>query len=213
MRLFKSVLGAFFGFIALIGLILVSTAEDKASCAAISAISAFAAILLFRRTKKDKERFDKKLLTTEDFKDVQRSFPHNYGLPVAPGATCTINLTKTGLTIYSSGINFNMAIDKIISISTKTDKEVLNQKQYVSNTGKAMAGAALFGLPGAIIGGRAKEKNISTTVYKNYMVVTYKKDDAVEYLIFDIINTYDAMPFITNFGILTQGRKKETIEL
>lgn len=214
MRFFKSFLGVLcciVAFILLIGSFFVEQSEFMAIPAIIYIILA---ILLFRRTKADKEKYAKKYnlqpKITEDFKTVENSFPHTAGLPVAPGAICILNLKKTGLSIHSSGVNFNLAIDKIISISTKTETEIQNQKQYVSSTGRAIAGAALFGLPGAIIGGRAREKNITTTTYKNFMVVTYKKGDSIEYLLFALSSPMDAMPFITNFGILAQGRKKQT---
>lgn len=151
-----------------------------------------------------------KPLSRADFKSVQGSYIHAGGLPVPEGTQCNLTLTETGLSIYGAGASFNLSIDKMISISTKTDEEV--QKQLVSSTGKAIAGAALFGVAGAVIGGQPKEKQ--KTVYKNYMVITYKKDSDIAYLVFSLAGTpMEAMPFIQNFGLLTLDRAKETIEL
>lgn len=151
-----------------------------------------------------------KPLSKADFKPVQGSYIHAGGLPIPEGVQCYLHLTAAGLAVSGAGTTFNLALEKIISISTKTDEEV--QKQLVSSTGKAVAGAVLFGVAGAIIGGQPKEKQ--TVVYKNYMVITYKKDAAVAYLVFALSGTpMEAMPFITNFGLLTLDRTKETVEL
>jgi uncharacterized membrane protein YfcA len=219
MRVVKNILGVFFCFAAFVYAIM-AIAEKQAFWLIGVGVALVLAVLLLRKTKKDKAKAAAKYaakhkpLTREDFKPVQGIYAHTAGLPIAPGIICSLILTENGLDISSSGANFKISIDKITSISTKTDTEIKTNKQYVSSAGGALAGAMLFGVPGAIIGGRAKEKETKTTTYKNYMVVTYKKDDTVAYLIFALTGTpMQAMPFIKNFNLLTLGRQKETIEL
>lgn len=156
----------------------------------------------------------RKPLTKDDFKPVQGTYAHFSGLPVPGGTMCTLALTEAGLAISSLSGSFNLSVDKMVSIATKTDTEEQITKQYVSSAGGAIAGAIIAGVPGALIGGRAKEKEIKQTTYKNYMVVTYKKDAALEHLVFALKGTpMDAMPFVSNFGLLTLGRAKEITEL
>ena len=63
----------------------------------------------------------------------------------------------------------------------------LKGTHFVSSVGDAVAGAALFGTVGAAIGGRVKEKKIKA----NYIVITYKKDEEVSYIVLEYDNQFD----------------------
>jgi len=174
------------------------------------------AISTSKTRKAAKERFarDSELLRQGIFRSVQGNFSHAAGLPVPVGTLCSLHLTEKGLAVSTSGSNFNITIDKLTSITTKTDTEIQKSKQYVSSAGGAIAGGMMFGAVGAMIGGRAKEKESTVTTIKNYMVVTYKKEDSIDYLLFELSETpMQAHPFTLNFGILTKNRPSETIEL
>ena len=67
----------------------------------------------------------------------------------------------------------------------KTDTEI--QDQAVSSIGGAVAGAAMFGALGAIIGGRAKTKKVKTVI--QYLIITYTDNKGeLAYIGFDIKN-------------------------
>jgi len=151
----------------------------------------------------------RKPLCKDDFKPVAGSFAHAAGLGIASGEICYLNLEEENLTIFGGGTRFALSVEKITSISTKYDTEV--QKQLVSSTGGAIAGAMLFGVPGALIGGKVKEKEITT--YNNFMCISYKKDDGIACILFAIKAPSDALPFITQFGLLRAGRETPTVEL
>ena len=156
--------------------------------------------------------FGKKKQTT--FKPVSGNYVLSGGLPLAGGTMCLVSLTETGVAISAPGAKFNISIEKITSISTKTDTEIQENKQLVSSIGGTLIGAALFGLPGAIVGGGPKEKTVSSTVYHNFMVITYKKDDSVSSVVFALKGSpMEAMPFITNFGLINQNKQSEVIDL
>jgi len=162
-----------------------------------------------RTVKEECERFKNGI-----FQPVKGTFSHTAGLPVPPGTQCLLHLTENGLAISSLSGKFNISIDKLMSIATKTDTDIQKSKQYVSSAGGAVAGGMMFGAVGAMIGGRAKEKESTVTTIKNYMVVTYKKEDSIDYLLFELSETpMQAHPFTLNFGILTKNRPSETIEL
>ena len=82
--------------------------------------------------------------------------------------------------ITSGGNTFNVALNKLTDVQIKTNAEI--QKQYVSSVGGAVGGAVLFGPLGAMVGGRAKQKQIRTL--EHYLIITYLKDGNVDYLSF-----------------------------
>ncbi len=87
---------------------------------------------------------------------------HQIGLPLAEGANCEVwhDEDEDKVVIASSGNAFNLAFSKVTDITIKTDEEI--QKAYVSSIGGAVGGAVLFGTLGAMVGGRAKEKESKT---------------------------------------------------
>ena len=74
----------------------------------------------------------------------------------------------------------------------KTDVEI--QKQYVSSVGGAVGGYMLFGGLGAMIGGRAKERETAKTEY--YLIITYRKNDELAYISFKADNQWTAEKFV-----------------
>jgi len=56
--------------------------------------------------------------------------------------------------------------------------------------GGAIGGAMLFGTLGAMVGGRAKEKQSKVVEY--YFIITYLKDDGVGHLSFRVENNAKA---------------------
>lgn len=71
-------------------------------------------------------------------------------------------------------------------MTIKTDTEI--QSQAVSSVGGAISGAMLFGVAGAIIGGRTKTKKLKNV--SNYLIITYRSDaeGELKFIVFDIKN-------------------------
>lgn len=121
---------------------------------------------------------------------------HMAGLPLAEGTSCNIYEYENKILFKANGSDFTLAKEKITDISIKTDAEITNQ--YVSSVGGAVAGAVLFGPLGAIVGGRVKKKKSKTV--NRYLIFTYMKEVTVDYISFDVTNTFiQAMKICGNF--------------
>ena len=138
----------------------------------------------------------KKELVRERAERTLTQIEHTDGLPLAPGAQCSIfyNLDEDSnrLEISGGGNTFRLALDKICDIALKTDVEI--QKQYVSSVGGAVGGYMLFGGLGAMIGGRAKERETTKTEY--YLIITYRKNDELAYISFKADDQRTAERFV-----------------
>lgn len=122
--------------------------------------------------------------------------PHVNGLPIPENVFCDIYSTPNKFEIISNGLTFNLDKNKVTDVCFKTDVEI--QKQYVSSIGGAIGGAALFGTLGAMIGGRAKQKNIREV--HTYLIFTYESNGEIKYTGFDATNNlYKAGPFVDEF--------------
>ena len=121
-------------------------------------------------------------------KELQkRSLPalHLSGLPLPDSSYCRIIFEEYGLTIMTEDEyrkQFSLAYNKIIDFQLSFKKN--EENTMVSNPGGAIAGALLMGAPGAMLGGRAKKKKVITVEY--FLVITYKKDNALENLHFQL---------------------------
>ena len=121
-------------------------------------------------------------------KELQkRSLPalHLSGLPLPDSAYCRIIFEEYGLTIMTEDEyrkQFSLAYNKITDFQRSFKKN--EENTMVSNPGGAIAGALLMGAPGAMLGGRAKKKKVITV--EHFLVITYKKDNALENLHFQL---------------------------
>lgn len=155
----------------------------------IAVIFLVAGILLFFKKGKPKEekvaqKAELKAKKQEIREQADRRFAaeHMAGLPLAESAVCTVSFEDSGISVQSSGNTFNLSYDKVTAMNVKTSVEI--QKAYVSSIGGTVAGAALFGPLGAIVGGRAKEKKSKTV--ENFAIFTYLKDGSIDYLSFKL---------------------------
>ncbi|MEA4972919.1 hypothetical protein SDC9_124798 [bioreactor metagenome] len=139
------------------------------------------------RQKDEKQRIKEeekaaKVRALDESKNNLFNIPHIAGLPLAEGSLCNIHYGTDEFKIYGGGNNFHLQFEKVTDICIKTNEEI--QKSYVSSVGGAVGGAVLFGPLGAMIGGRAKEK---TAINKtNYLIVTYIKNDNIDYIGFEV---------------------------
>lgn len=132
---------------------------------------------------------------TREQKDRKRRMlasSHVSGLPIPDETGCSLIFEEDNLTIKTvevDSIQFKVSYNKIVNLQTQTNYDL--QNTMVSSAGGAVAGAMLFGAPGAMIGGRAKKKEIRTANY--FFIVTYKKDNNLEYLHFRLWGASEAV--------------------
>lgn len=126
--------------------------------------------------KKEKKNFEGITIYT--------AFHHVNGLPIPENVLCEVFSYPDRIDFKSGTTEIKLPKEKITDISIKTDTEI--QQQLVSSAGGAIAGAMFFGSLGAIIGGRVKTKKVKTTT--NYLIITYKSENELKYIGFDIQN-------------------------
>ena len=125
---------------------------------------------------------------TREQKELKNCFLptlHVSGLPLLESEYCRIFFEEDGIIITTMGAyrkQFSLAYNKIVDFQLQSKKNV--ETTLVSNPGGAIAGAMLFGAPGAMLGGKAKKKEIIS--FENFLVVTYKKDNDLENLHFQL---------------------------
>lgn len=156
-----------------------------------STVSILLSVLSLRKYKKCKAV--KNIKSIEQ--DIQGKFKHTIGLSLPENTICILNLSSQGLKIDSNGVSFNLPKERILDITIKTDAEI--QKQLVSSAGGAVAGGILFGALGAMIGGRTKEKKVTTI--KQYLICIYEKDGKSEYVAFDTTGNMACIKFTRYF--------------
>ncbi|GEM_PF-5943980 len=107
------------------------------------------------------------------------------GLPLGGGTDCKLAYGYDSLVVEGAGCTFSLAYKKIVDLKVKTDKKT--ESQYVSSAGGAVAGAMLFGVIGAMIGGRVKRHNYVQG--NTFFIVTYKNDEKeLKVIVFKILN-------------------------
>ena len=141
---------------------------------------------------------------------IQHTFTHTTGLPVADGVKVKISVYNERVDFDSSGVNFNIERDRITDVSIKKETEL--QSHYTSSAGGAIAGAMLFGVLGAAIGGRSKVKE--TKKVRKFLIFTYTKEDEINYVAFDVTkDTFGKASTFKSRLSTSSGQIKKTVEL
>lgn len=96
-------------------------------------------------------------------------FYHEAGLDLPPDVKCTVTYRPDRLTFSAMNQEFSLDHRKVRSVAKTTRKQL--QRQYVSSAGGAIAGAALFGPVGAILGGSARQRTVRD--YTRYLIFAY----------------------------------------
>lgn len=196
----RMVFFCFFCLSAVIGSVITATDSGETFGSNLAATIAFALIAFMLRpeSKKAKQRKAAKQakLDAKQAEQEQRlarelaslSCEHAAGLPLAQGTSCVLHFGDEFVTASGGGNEFKLAYAKITDMSVHSDVEI--QKSYVSSVGGAIGGAMLFGTLGAMVGGRAKEKQSKVVEY--YFIITYLKDGVVDHLSFRVENSTKA---------------------
>lgn len=181
MTVLKRVLGVFTAILAISYFATPSSDEAHSVFIILGIIMVVFSILLFRPTKRDKQKKAEKTLERQNSLKTC-TMKHISGLPIAEDVICSITSLDDKFTFTSGSMHFELDKSKITDMCIKTDTEI--QQQYVSSVGGAVGGAVLFGPLGAIIGGRSKKKTVKREVH-HYLIITYQSPE-IKYIGFDI---------------------------
>lgn len=133
---------------------------------------------------------------------VSGLFEHFYGLPLSDGVQLRCYWCNDRVVFEANGSTYNLPFDNLIDVCSKSDVEI--QKEYVSSTKKAVAGAVIFGPVGAIIASKPKVKEIRTAT--PYLIFTYrsKNGSEIKYIALKILpyNVSNPLKFINAFKML-----------
>lgn len=181
----RKIIGAFCILMAVGGAVGASTQhgpDAAASCVIAALFAVIGLVLLLKKgkSKAEKTAVKKQKQELKEQRSRMLTAQHMAGLPLAEGVVCVLSFDDDCVTVTSGGSNFRVALEKVTDLEVKTSTEI--QKSYVSSIGGAVGGAVLFGPLGAMVGGRAKEKTSKTI--DNYFIITYAKDNSVDYLSF-----------------------------
>lgn len=174
--------------------------DDITFVIGIGAMVLVVAIIIVVGYRWIKKRFEAGLRQEEENrrKGILKKFTatHIIGLPVAEGVICSIQHLEKKFSIWASSTEFTLDLERVLSIEFKTSTEIL-----AGSPGGAVGGALLFGAIGAIIGGSSTSK----TTY--YMILTYKKEEDIKYITFEIspLLNFELQKHFANFNIEQAG--------
>ena len=148
MRIIKKILGVFCLIMLITGVFLLFSekASRGGTIMTIVLFGVLAHILLFRKEKKATQQET----GTLEKPNITAYLAHVNGLPIPENTYCNIATFPDRMEFKAGTTNITLMREKITDMVIKTDTEI--QKQIVSSTGGAIAGAVLFGPLGAIIG-------------------------------------------------------------
>lgn len=126
---------------------------------------------------------------------VYIAVPHAAGLPMPEGTLSQLFYCEDKIIIEANNTTFNLSLDKITDIVVKTDVEI--QKYATSSVGGAIAGGMMFGVLGALIGGRTQTK--TDKIVRLYLIITYQSDNEVKYIAFGVTGTPKSRDFVKLF--------------
>lgn len=174
----------------------------------------FIGFAFFMYIKTSRAKKNAKIKLQENMKSKNASFsitiPHLIGLSIPENVFTMIYVCPNSYEFEANGVTFSLNKEKITDISLKTDTEI--QKQIVSSVGGAIGGAVLFGPLGAIIGGRAKTKELKTVT--TCLIFTYEKDNTINYIAFDASNTLaNSLKLVNDFKANSSHKGNKKIEL
>ena len=173
----------------------------------IFVFSLYMAVITSKAQKKGRIQYKEKLESKNA--TLSMTAPHLIGLSIPTNTLTTIYSCLNTYEFEANSITYSLSKDKVIDVSLKTDTEI--QKQSVSSIGGAIGGAVLFGPLGAMIGGRAKTKELRTLTH--CLIFTYEKEDKIDYIAFNATGLSSAKDFIKEFQETNKNKEQKKIEL
>lgn len=138
---------------------------------------------------------------------------HVTGLDIPENVQVSVFLKKDRITIAGAGREYNLNFDKIVSLENHVTMDI--KEYYRSSTLKGITGAALFGLPGAVIGSAPSKRVVKSDV-KSFAVISFtaKTGDIATIILSDVLpNTRYASDLVARLKPLTPNKNLETVNL
>lgn len=170
---------------------------------------------LAKASKTAKEQ-RKKILQENKEQGIVKRYPplvHVIGLDIPENVQVSVFLKTDKLTITGVGREYNLNFDKIVSSESHVTMDI--REYYRSSTLKGVTGAALFGLPGAVIGSAPTKREVKTDV-KSFAVISFtaKTGDIATIILSDVLpNTRYASDLVARLKPLTPIKNLETVNL
>ncbi len=175
-KIIKKICGIFCCIMAIVGLDLAFTETQKVPFIIEVVIFAILAFVLLKRTPAEREERKRKQREKEEQKQKSVFGTHVSGLDI-PNATLSVSLSREGVVISVPSMNkdFKLSLDKIQHIGYYSETEI--ERHLKSSLASGVLGAAVFGVNGAIIGSRAREKEVRKTTY--YLLIDHSDGQIV----------------------------------
>lgn len=158
----------------------------------------------------------KKILQENKEQGVIKRYPplvHVTGLDIPENVQVSVFLKQDRLIITGAGKEYNLNFDKIVSSESHVTMDI--KEYYRSSTLKGVTGAALFGLPGAVIGSAPTKRKVKTDV-KSFAVISFtaQSGEIATIILSDVLpNTRYASDLVAKLKPLTPDKNLETVNL
>ena len=158
----------------------------------------------------------KKILQENKEQGIVKRYPpliHVTGLDIPENVQVSVFLKADRLTIVGAGKEYNLNFDKIVSSESHVTMDI--KEYYRSSTLKGVTGAALFGLPGAVIGSAPTKREVKTNV-KSFAVISFtaRTEEIATIILSDVLpNTRYASDLVARLKPLTPDKNLETVNL
>ena len=170
---------------------------------------------LAKASKTAKEQ-RKKIMQENKEQGIVKRYPpliHVTGLDIPENVQVSVFLKKDRITIAGAGREYNLNFDKIVSLENHVTMDI--KEYYRSSTLKGVTGAALFGLPGAVIGSAPTKREVKTDV-KSFAVISFtsQSGEIATIILSDVLpNTRYAFDLVAKLKPLTPDKNLETVNL
>ena len=170
---------------------------------------------IVKASKTAKEQRKKILQENKEQGIIQRYPPliHVTGLDIPENVQVSVFLKKDRITIAGAGREYNLNFDKIVSSESHVTMDI--REYYRSSTLKGVTGAALFGLPGAVIGSAPTKREVKTDV-KSFAVISFTAQSGkiATIILSDVLpNTRYASDLVARLKPLTPIKNLEIVNL
>lgn len=158
----------------------------------------------------------KKILQENKEQGIIKRYPplvHVTGLDIPENVQVSVFLKQDRLIITGAGKEYNLNFDKIVSSESHVTMDI--KEYYRSSTLKGVTGAALFGLPGAVIGSAPTKRKVKTDV-KSFAVISFtaQSGEIATIILSDVLpNTRYASDLVAKLKPLTPDKNLETVNL
>lgn len=170
---------------------------------------------IVKASKTAKEQ-KKKIMQENKEQGIIKRYPplvHVTGLDIPENVQVSVFLKADSLTITGAGKEYNLNFGKIVSSESHVTMDI--KEYYRSSTLKGVTGAALFGLPGAVIGSAPSKREVKTDV-KSFAVISFtaRTGEIATIILSDVLpNTRYASDLVARLKPLTPNKNLETVNL